>query len=285
MDSGSQGARSPCAVPAPDRAQDVGEKLLERALALHIPGMHEGSQVRLSIGVGHNQHAKPSNFESLIEESEVGVHLAHRGGGQRCVLWRNVETEIDRLRGELEREIREIAEQSQTFSEKRKGEGVQWGRTLVERAIDLFDQAPEPSASLVRMKREVVALITNEVDRLLGSAVFDQLTEKQEQIDLLERRIKKLTQHLDLTESELKRVVRMKSVDMGVASIYTAVQGLDGDEDNADEKKEMLKTIFESNLSIRDQIASRRATNEPKGPVPGVTQEPLRQDPKQVAQP
>ncbi len=269
----------------PERAQEVGEKLLARAAKLQISGMHEGSQVRLSIGIGHNQHPGTSSFESLIEEAEIGVHLAHRGGGHRCLLWRNVETEIDRLRGELEREIKEIAEASETFTLKRKGEGAQWGRSLVEKAIDLFDHAPEPSASLVRMQREVVALITSEVDRLLGSAVFERMAEKEEQIDLLERRIRKLTQHLDLTESELKRVGRMKSVDMGVASIYTSVQGLDGDEGDSDQKKEMLKTIFEANLIVRDQIASRRVTSEPVGTDPGSTREPLRPDQKQVAQP
>src|SRR4029079_18191876 len=50
--------------------------------------------------------------------------------------------------------------------------------------------------------------------------------DKERQIDMLERRIQKLTDILGITEEELKRVAAMKGIDLGVSSIYRTVQGL-----------------------------------------------------------
>jgi hypothetical protein len=181
----------------------------------------------------------------------MGARQARREGGGRCVLGRRVESELESLRVELEEEIRTIAKQSQAFSQQRLGEGQRWGREMIENALALFDTVKEPPAALVRMKREVVALMTHEVDRLLKSPVFHTLSEKEKQIDLLERRVRKLTEHLDRTEAELKRVAKMKVLDDGVSSLYRTVQGLTQEDEQAGQKQGMLQVIFEANLAMQ----------------------------------
>ena len=49
----------------------------------------------------------------------------------------------------------------------------------------------------------------------------------------------------------------MKNIDLGVASIYRTVQGLSADDDNAEQKKEMLKNIFDANVALRRAIAPK----------------------------
>src|SRR5690606_712933 len=87
-----------------------------------------------------------------------------------------------------------------------------------------------------------------------------ELTESKRLVDNLERRVRKLTDLLSVTESELKRVAAMKNVDTGIASIYRSVQGIGADEDNAELKREMMKSIFEANLALLGRSASEQAT-------------------------
>jgi hypothetical protein len=73
---------------------------------------------------------------------------------------------------------------------------------------------------------------------------------------MLERRVSKLTESLGLTEAELTRVAKMKNIDLGLSSLYRTIQGLSGDEANAEQKKEMLKNIFEANVALKAQLAA-----------------------------
>lgn len=75
------------------------------------------------------------------------------------------------------------------------------------------------------------------------------------QIDLLERRIAKLSLQLKGTEANLRRIAAMKNVDLGIGSIYHGVQGL-ADEDEAREaKKTLLQAIFQANLELKAAMA------------------------------
>ena len=235
----------------PETTAELAEAIIADAPSVRVGGMEEDQSVSVSIGIGHNQHTGEKSFARLVEDSERGAQMARHQGGSQCVTGIRVESELESLRQELEEEIEAIAKQSEAFSERRLGEGQKWGRELIERAIGLFDSAKEPPAALVRMKKEVVALMTHEVDRLLQSEVFQALGEKEEQIDLLERRVRKLNEHIDLTEAELKRIMKMKSIDGGVSSLFRTVQGLSEEDENAEQKAGMLAVIFEANLAMQ----------------------------------
>lgn len=70
-------------------------------------------------------------------------------------------------------------------------------------------------------------------------------------IEVLQRRLKKLSALLELQEGQLRRVAQRLDEDPGIASVHESVQGLDPQDPEADRKREMMARIFEANLALR----------------------------------
>ena len=75
------------------------------------------------------------------------------------------------------------------------------------------------------------------------------------QIDILERRIVKLTRLLEETEANLQRIAAMKNLDLGIASVYRDVQGLSSEEQALALKRSLMREIFQANLKLKTAIA------------------------------
>ena len=87
-------------------------------------------------------------------------------------------------------------------------------------------------------------------------------SDSEMQVEVLERRVKKLTAQLDETEQLLARVRGEKSADeAGVASIYRTVQGLRGDEAAVAQRRALLHEIFRHNLELRSELATASPEN------------------------
>lgn len=240
----------------PDRLLKLAGDVLARAGSLKVQGVPESEHLSLSAGISHNLHPGPMSFETLIEEAETGMSIAQSGGGNKIVQAREVERELDKLREEVDSQILEIQEfQAKLFADVDSKEEV-WGNRLMSGVIELFRREPEKSEGVLRVEKEVIALLKAELAKWRESSTASRMIESQKTIGQLERRVAKLTESLGLTEAELKRVAQMKSIDLGISSLYRDVQGLSGDEADAEQKREMLKTIFESNVALRGQLAS-----------------------------
>lgn len=75
------------------------------------------------------------------------------------------------------------------------------------------------------------------------------------QIDLLERRLQKLSRLLDERDREiLSMAARRSDADTGVASIYREVQGVQGRGKEAKQRREFMSRIFEANLKLRERV-------------------------------
>ena len=258
----------------PDRVLKLAEEMLARGAKLRVPGIPEDEPIALSAGISHNQHPGPLSFETMVEEAETGMGIAQSGGGKRVVQAREVERELDRLRDEVEGQIQEIHEfQEKLFANVENKEEL-WGNQLVGKVIELFRREPEQSEGILRVEKEVIALLKAELAAWRESSTASRMIESQRQIDMLERRVAKLTESLGLTEAELKRVARLKNIDLGIASLYRDVQGLRSDDQSYEQKKEMLKNIFEANVALRAQLASvnRTSPNTRAGLRPGPVQ-------------
>lgn len=241
----------------PDRLLQLSEQVLERSRALHVQAVPSTEPITLSIGVSHNQHPGPLSFETIVEEAETGMGIAQAAGGNRVAQAREVERELDRLRVEVEGQIQEIQEfQTKLFGDLDNKDEL-WGNQLVNKVIELFRREPEKSEGVLRVEKEVIALLKAELAVWRETSTAGRMIESQRQIEMLERRVLKLTESLGLTEAELQRVASMKNIDLGLASIYRTVQGLRGSEQNAEQKREMLKNIFESNVALRAELASQ----------------------------
>jgi len=240
----------------PDRIQTLSRDLLEKAKGLQVANVPEDELFTLSAGIAHNLHPGPMSFETLVEEAEIGMGLAQTGGGDKVVQARDVERELDKLRDEVDHQIKEIQEfQSKLFADVDSKEEL-WGNQLISKVIELFKREPEKSEGVLRVEKEVIALLKAELASWRDSSTASRMIESQRTIEQLERRVAKLTESLGITEAELKRVALMKNIDLGVSSIYRTVQGLSGEDAGAEVKKEMLKNIFEANVSLRAQLAS-----------------------------
>ncbi|MEQ1893265.1 MAG: hypothetical protein ABL998_12020 [Planctomycetota bacterium] len=239
----------------PDRLTALAEQLLERGKTLKVTGVPESEPVILAAGIAHNLHPGPKSFESLIEEAETGMGIA-QSGTTKIVQAREVERELDKLREEVDSQIAEIQEfQAKLFGES-GGKDELWGKQLMDKVLELFQREPEKSEGVLRVEKEVIALLKSELAAWRETSTASRMIESQKQISQLERRVVKLTESLGLTEAELKRVAAMKNIDLGVASIYRTVQGLSGDNGDAEQKKDMLKNIFDANMLLKSQLAA-----------------------------
>ena len=244
---------------APEQLGALAAQLVESAHQVTSPLSSEES-LTISIGIAHNLHEGEISFDSLLEEAEMGMGLALAAGGDRFILARDVETELDRLRVELESQIEEIREHQESFFGARDREEETWAKGLIEKVLRTFEKEKEQTEGVVRLQKEVIALLTTELRTWRETSTVSQLLTSQRQIDQLERRVRKLTDSLGVTEKELKRVMAMKNIDLGLASVYRTVQGLDGDEEDTERKTEMLKNIFEANLALRSEMKAAKAS-------------------------
>ena len=242
---------------APAALQELAQALLERAQRITAEGLPAGVAVSVSIGISHNLHPGEVSFATLVEDAEGGMGLARTGGGNRVGEWRAVETELDRLKVELEHQIKEIsAVQERVFAGQKEEEDL-WGRNLVTKVLSLFQGDPDQSEAVLRLEKEVVALLKVELAAWSETSSASKLLESQKQIENLERRITKLTESLSATEGALKQIAAAKNIDLGVASIFRNVQGLTLEDAMFEAKREMLKNIFEANMALRAAITEK----------------------------
>jgi GGDEF domain-containing protein len=239
----------------PATVAQVGEDLVKSVRGAAVPGLEEGRTITLSGGVAHNQHSGPMSFETLIREAETGFSMARQGGGDRFVQWLEVESELDRLREELEEQMREVERRSEIFAQEQDQLAEKRSKQFVRRIKDTFGRETA-SESVVRLEKEMIALALNQIEEWRDGTLARELHESKKLADNLERRVRKLTDLLDVTEAELKRVAAMKNVDTGISSIYRSVQGIGDDDNNAEVKRELMKSIFEANLALLGRDAS-----------------------------
>ena len=245
---------------APTRSAELGALLVEAGRSLEIELPEGRRKVALSLGAAHNLLAETnSSFEGIVERAGRALAVARENGGGRYVMWREAEAELDELRGELQRQTRAFHEQHAVLVEETSTIGGLQQSEVIDRLQAIFASAPRTD-DLARIEREVLAFAAKELHEERQKAVQAQVAEHQRQIDQLERRIAKLTGVLGVTEEELKRVMAMKNIDPGVASIFRTVQGLSADDAQGEVKKAMMAEIFKANLDFQKREAAAAAS-------------------------
>jgi hypothetical protein len=162
--------------------------------------------------------------------------------------------ELSRLTQQMEKRQKELDEERKSFLAKKERAGAALDGKLAAQIAALFDELGDGDISVLQERVRQLALSGVQEER--QKSVEGKLAEHDREVADYERRIKKLTTSLSRTEEEIKRLASMKGVESGVASIYRTVQGLSGDDDGAETKKEMMTAIFEANLSLQDKIAA-----------------------------
>ncbi len=147
---------------------------------------------------------------------------------------RNVE--VGQMEADLLRESRETAQVED--------------QAIAQHIAQLFQDCKTP-ADYERIREQITSLTLGSLQDEREKSIEAQLAEQKREVEQYKRRISKLTNSLELTEEELKRIASAKSIDLGVQSIYRTVQGLGVDEDDYETKKELMSSIFQANLDLQ----------------------------------
>lgn len=234
----------------PKLLAELGEQMTALARSLKVELGGHGFQFRLSLGASHSQLEETRTFEGLVEASGRALAMATQAGGDRYVMWREAETELEELKAEIEERKQAFQRQQATMAEEASDfSGLQQAAVLDE--IQAVFGGCERTPEILRLEKEVLRLAAKELFDERQKAIQAVASESKKQIDLLERRLTKLTGVLGMTENELKRVMAMKAIDPGVASIYSEVQGLDLGGEMAETKAAMMVSIFEANAALQ----------------------------------
>jgi diguanylate cyclase (GGDEF)-like protein len=229
-----------------EAARALAERLLTGARKLRFASQARTLRVTLSIGVAHNQDAHATSFAILEEVADDGRAVADSSGGDRVS-----ETDLYRLhqakhdvpvsgyRGRLEALVDEQGDFAAAVS--------QITDEIIERAIR---EAREEWAKSLPPADDQRATGPNPVQQ---DEAEDEAATYKKQVELLQRRLAKLTESLGLTEQELARVRRMKAVDTGIESVYRDVQGISADGEQSEMKRELMSQIFAANLDLKQR--------------------------------
>jgi hypothetical protein len=162
------------------------------------------------------------------------------------------EEEVDHLRRELESQRKALAQRLEQgeVERRRKLEGDD--ARLAARVDEMFTVlSAQPGVSLAQVQERVVELVAELVGSERRTAQEAHTALHDREVDLLQRRINKMTETLDLTERRLREVAAMKDIDPGISSLYRDVQGLAASETQYARKRELMAQIFQANLDLQ----------------------------------
>jgi len=254
-------------------AGKLAGRLLTGAHKLRFDSDGRTLKTTLSIGVSYCEDGERISFDEFAQAAEEAVALAvHKGGDRYVERARVLKSEIQELREEIEARTIELREelaqaalrqqapppalptlsQARTPLEEVGLDGLpetELGRKLRELFERLGPQTPETAL----LQRAVIDLTLQNIETVRAQSSEQELTERDKQIDQLERRVRKLAGMLEMTEAELKRVAELKDVDPGIASVYRSVQGLSGQERDFELRKQLMNEIFKANIELREK--------------------------------
>ena len=232
----------------PEGTAALAKRVLKEARNLRLDCDGRSMRVTVSVGGAHNHRHEDVAFETMLEVGMAGNEVAQRGGGDRYV-----HTELyDFFQKKRERESGVRPATAAAFAPLPVDvSGI--GDLIGDKIRELFGLSSADASLVARIERQVTAQLLAELRALhAGQSRPDE--EAQLKIELLERRIAKLTGQLGMTEEQLQNVLRMRNIDPGIASIYDSVQGVSSDEAQAQLKRELMKKIFQANVDLREQI-------------------------------
>ena len=225
-----------------------GAALNEHARKNPIDWKSQPIGITLSLGASHNLLAETSSsFEGLVEKAGRALQTVREANGDKYVMWRESEAEIAGIREDIAAQRASFQQQAALLEEEASEIGGLQQAALVDRIQAIFAKVTR-TPEIEMLEKEIVALAVEELYEGRRKAVEAQIAEHKKQTDNLERRIAKLTALLGVTEEQLQKVLAMKTIDEGVASIYREVQGLSLDSAQAEQKKAMMAEIFRENL-------------------------------------
>jgi hypothetical protein len=205
--------------------------------------VHAGRRRRIRISVGLGLSLPGVRFEVWLRVAEEGLAVARNAGGDRAV-----HTEVYEL---VERQLAGASFGiSGTAAEVPAPNAAQDTASARGAPATLDSSKPkQPAPSRVDPTAASPKRIDADEPPVLHGVLASRL-------ELLERRIERLSRAMDSIDARLARVEgRGRASEEGIASIYREVQGLELDAPNVSLKRQLMAAIFEANLALRARNA------------------------------
>ncbi len=191
-------------------------------------------QVTLSVGISYHSMDRVVDFDTIMAETSAAIDRAVSKGGGRFEVYEAPKPVLESLPPQADNTEKVTAHLS----------------SLLDRKLaEFFESMGQAMPDFGGKDREVLALAVKKMEEE-HALMRDQHVE---QVDMLKRRLNKVSSSLEESESVLRHRQSSASGDSGVASIYRTVQGLADVEEDLELKKEMMSKIFEANLELRSQ--------------------------------
>ena len=208
----------------------VADRLVKIARDLEFSGGGPQISVTLTVGISFPRTEEERDLEFLVEQASNASRDGEAAGGDRWTL----QAPALNHQEELASAPNSAADFGQLMDD-----------VLREKMQTIYESMGEQLPDLAGRDSEVFALALKKM--------AEERKTQDSKLELLERRIERLSHNLGLTEEQLQRAMEMKGIDPGVASIYQEVQGIsDGDSDKA-LKKDMMAAIYEANLELQEK--------------------------------
>ena len=232
--------------------QDVNVLGIDRLVGLVEAAVHRSLRSRL-MGVDREAVAESTKAEFLrllqshedLQREKTQIEQARE----------RAEEEIDLMRRELARkqsalQVRLEADPVEQAN-RYVGEDAAIAAKVAEVLASLHESAGTPTPDVLQDR--LMALVMDVVHEERKTADSARKALQDREVDILQRRIKKLGATLAATEEQLARASVERNVETGISSIYREVQGLDVSDQHAGKKRELMADIFRANLAMQKQ--------------------------------
>lgn len=228
----------------PHTRKDDGPALAKRLLRDTTKLLFEAGpasvHVSLSIGLVYRKAGDKIVFSEVCSDVRQAMERAIVEGGKRYKLYEPTPTSSTPI------VVPDLGDSLQEI-------GARLEALLSAKVEAIFASMGEALPDFGGHEKEVLA---RAVRKMEGEHV-QMRRSHAEQVDMLERRLAKLSATLENAEGKLREAAGAQSIDPGVASVYRAVQGLSDVEHDLVLKREMMAKIFEANLELRKELSQQ----------------------------
>jgi GGDEF domain-containing protein len=240
-------------------AELLARTLAENARRITAPGSATPLGLRLSIGIAQAQFDAPYWFQTLLAVAQEGVEVAQNSGGARCVhseLYTYHQRRLERLSPDRAKPVLPPPVSQEPLRVAPPAPiaagtpiGTPASAPPVPAAAGAVPVQNHAAPGLHVLEERVLALAREWTEEALAKALAESQKVHTNEIELLERRIQKLSRALEDAHTQLESAQVGAVIDPGVASAYRTVQGLRDPQGGP--KRDMLAKLFEANLELR----------------------------------
>lgn len=240
-------------------APALAQGLLADARELSFRSARGPLRITLSIGLSHNDGGHELSWPTLKEVAAEGLAVADAGGGDRWCqteLYSLCERRRAARGGGTAQVVDGLSEIARDLGYREKLEEMVARDGDLQRAVTELVEEIMARAQREAQSEAQAALSAEPASDPATGPASDPGREQAylEEIDLLRRRVAKLTRSLGVNESQLARLLEGRAVDEGVASIYSQIQGVDERDERAELKRALMESIFQANLDLQREL-------------------------------